>query len=276
MESTRPSTHNILDVFSNDILFTILSWVSIFDLYNVKCTCIQFSKIILDPQFRKQDRNMIKDMKKQPYFKSRKRIAIKYGNWDLVQYYIKNGYDDWNQLMNIATKYGYINLVELSLKNGADLEWCLKNAAFFGHINIINLCIDNGAKNINQAMKDASEGGHKNLVELFIEKGANKFNDCMIYAVQSGNKDLVELFIRKGANNLNEGLNESISYGYINLVELFIVNGANNLQRAAEITCHKYLNSKELHFKKIFELLCKHGFNEWTLNEYISAHISDY
>src|SRR3989344_2966343 len=91
------------------------------------------------------------------------------GHKELVDLFIKNGANGWNDGMRCAAIGGYKELVDLFIKNGAN-DW-------------------------NFGMRGAAEGGHKELVDLFIKLGANNWNGGLLW---SENTNLKIFFIDQG------------------------------------------------------------------------------
>ena len=190
------------------------------------------------------------------------RLAAKYNNPSLIEYYIGKGANNWDLGMEGAAQGGHKDLIEYFIGKGAD-DWDsgMEGAAQGGHKDLVEYYIGKGANNWDLGMQGAAQGGHKDLVQFFINKGANNWTLGMEGAAQGGHKDLVEYFINKGADGWDWGMYGAAQGGYKNLVEFFITKGAKNWELGmdgAALGGHKDL----------VEFFITKGSNNWDLGIY--------
>ncbi len=110
--------------------------------------------------------------------------------YDIIEYLIKMGADDWNEGFAAACEGNHKNIMEYMINKGKiNFDNALKRACVGGHRNIINYLInDIGVNNWNEALTGACKGrmyygnnrNHKELIEDMINKGATECYNCTI------------------------------------------------------------------------------------------------
>jgi ankyrin repeat protein len=151
------------------------------------------------------------------------KIAIKYNQLDIINYFISKGADICI-CMSIAAEFGNLPLVEYFVSLGATNFVCtIYYATVYGYIDIVYYCYNkDNTLNLNQLLENAAEHGHLSIVIYLIWCGANNFNKAMEYASRNNHLHIIEYLIDKGANDFDSAIKIARSWNQHQLIDYYI------------------------------------------------------
>ena len=174
----------------DELWLSIIKYSGVIDYVNVSLTCKRFHNIANSSYFKSiwLHQELLDELNRFTNINKKMSISAKYGDKDLVDFFITKGADDWNWGIDGAAKCGHKELVEFFIAKGANhWEGGMRSAALDGHKDLVEFFIAKGANHWNWGMMYAAKGGHN-------------WNDGIYCAALGGHKDLVDFFRQKNIN----------------------------------------------------------------------------
>lgn len=167
-----------------------------------------------------------------------------YINYQMIEYMVSKGADNWGECLENACSQGNARIVKFIIRNSInDMDDAIYNsfcvACFEGNLEILKLLISTGHEfDWNKGLLNACSGGYVEMVEFVISKGGNDWNRGFKGGCCSGNFKTAVLMVNKGAD-LSLALHEACIMKFVDMVEYI-------LEKSENIICADILN-KELH-----------------------------
>lgn len=191
------------------------------------------------------------------------RKAIRGSHHELIQLFIEDGANAWDEALYEAARVANTELIELCIERGAYLERGLQGAARGAHRELVHMFLNKGATNVNAALMSAASSGDKGLVEFFIVRGAHVvlFQIALGNAAAKGHKNIVEYLIEEhGVYSSAFGLGMAATGGQLELMKWLLTKGGIDKRDINSA----FRSAARGGYRGMMQLLIEHGADDWN------------